>query len=98
MAQAVVIDAAYREIAPGYLANRKAELPLIAGLIAGSDFEALRKTGHRLAGSGGSYGFARVSELGRGIEAAALKSDLAVIKKLAAELEAYLSDLELVYE
>jgi len=98
MTHSVVIDADFKELVPVYLANRRAELRLIAGYIFALDFEALRKTGHQLTGSGGSYGFERVSELGRGIEDAALEKDLAAIKILAAELEEYLTDIEPVYE
>jgi len=51
-----------------------------------------------LAGSGGGYGFARISELGRALESAAIAGNAAEIGKLISELAQYLDDLELVYE
>ena len=98
MANKIIVDEELRGLIPAYLENRHAELPRLAEYLARADFAALRNTGHQLAGSGGAYGFARVSELGRAVESAALAGKAAELEKLISELAGYLGDLELVYE
>jgi len=59
---------------------------------------ALSKEGHKLARAGGGYGFDRVTELGRQIEALALTGDLAGTQARLQELKEYVSDIEVIYE
>lgn len=61
------------------------------------EMEAIRFVGHRLAGSGGGYGFAHLSELGCRIEAAAMEGDTAECRACAEELETFLGRVEVVY-
>jgi diguanylate cyclase (GGDEF)-like protein len=66
-------EEAYRELQREYLALLPASLADLRGLVAalrrGEDIIAELKTGfHRLAGSGGSYGFPGISEIARSAE------------------------------
>ena len=97
MVYKVTVDADLRDIVPGYLENRKAELPALSGLLAGGDFKGLRQAGHKLVGSGGGYGFDRISELGRQMETAAGACDGEKLGALIAELSDYLLNLEVSY-
>jgi len=54
--------------------------------------------GGRLAGSGGGYGFDRISELGKQIETLSLAGDAAGVAARLAELKDYIENLEIVYE
>ena len=92
------MDAGLREIVPAYLKNRKTELPELAEFLARGDFDAVIKAGHNLTGSGGGYGFDKISELGRAVETAAAEKNLEKIKILLSELADYLENLEVVYE
>jgi HPt (histidine-containing phosphotransfer) domain-containing protein len=98
MAPKITIDKDLRELIPSYLKNRNDELPQLAALLAKADYEALRRSGHQLAGSGGGYGFDRISEIGKALESAAREGRAEEIVKLHSELECYLKNLEIVYE
>lgn len=94
----VVIDKDLEDIVPGYLESRRAELPLLKAAAAASDLETLRKVGHKLAGSGGGYGFDRLSEVGKALETAAAAGDAPGCSGQLAALEEYLLNLEVSYE
>jgi len=94
----VSIDKDLQDIVPGYLATRRAELPGLFAFYSAGDLESLRKAGHKLAGSGGGYGFDRLSELGKKIETVAHDGDAAGLAAPLAELRDYIENLEVVYE
>lgn len=94
----IVVDAMLEPIMDRYLELREEELGQTEEAIAAGDSEAVRMLGHRLKGSGTSYGFVRLTELGADLEAAAKEDDLVQAGKLAAEVRAYLDNVEVVFE
>jgi HPt (histidine-containing phosphotransfer) domain-containing protein len=94
----VSVDKDLEEIIPGYLDSRRGELPGLFAFHAAGDLDSLRKTGHKLAGSGGGYGFDRLSELGKQLEMQALGGDAAACEATLAALKDYIENLEVVYE
>lgn len=94
----VSIDPELKDMAPGYIENRKKELPVLLALSASGDLDALRKAGHKLAGSGGGYGFDRLSELGKELETLARAGDSPGVADCLERLKDYLGNLEIVYE
>lgn len=94
----VSIDLELKDLAPGYVENRKKELPGLLALSAAGDLDALRKAGHKLAGSGGGYGFDRLSELGKELETLARAGDLPGAAGCLERLKEYLENLEITYE
>ncbi|RMG04743.1 MAG: Hpt domain-containing protein [Nitrospirae bacterium] len=94
----VVIDEDLEDIVPGFLENRKADIEEIGRLLEKSDFESIRILGHSMKGSGGGYGFDRITEIGAAIEEAAKRSDAEEIKRQTAELQDYLERVEVRYE
>ena len=94
----VSIDKDLRDIVPGYLETRRAELPGLLAFHSAGDLESLRKAGHKLAGSGGGYGFDRLSELGKQIETLSQAGAAADLAAPLAELKDYIENLEVVYE
>ncbi len=94
----VSIDKDLQDIVPGYLESRRKEIPeLFAAQLAG-DLESLRKAGHKLAGSGGGYGFDRLSELGKQVETLSRTGDAAGVAARLVELKDYIENLEVAYE
>lgn len=63
-----------------------------------SDFETIEDAGHRMKGSGVTFGFDAVSEMGKTIEMAAKEKDLDEIGKTLKVLEQYISVVEVVYD
>lgn len=94
----VVVDKELADIIPEYLQIRNKELPELQALLAAGDLDEARKIGHKLAGSGGGYGFDRLSEIGARLEAAGLAGDAAAAAVCAAELKDFLGNLEVIYE
>jgi HPt (histidine-containing phosphotransfer) domain-containing protein len=86
------------DLIPVFFKNRQKELENLRGALAGGDFEQLRQLGHRMKGVGNSYGFAKVSELGKRIEDGAKGSDKASIDVCIGEYADYLSKVQVVYE
>ena len=98
MSNKILVDAKLRDLVPAYLKHRDAELARLRGHLAAGDLDALQKIGHQLCGSGGGYGFARISELGRALERAAAEGRAEEIRKIISDLAGYLGAIELVYE
>ena len=94
----VVCDADLDDIIPGYLENRKAECHVIQELANKGVFAEIRKIAHGLKGSGGCYGFSKLSEIGGAMEDAAKKSCRDEVLKQLAILAAYLECIEVRYE
>ena len=69
-----------------------------AAALAAADFEQLRQLGHRMRGVGNSYGFERVSSLGKEIEEGAKSGDKDSLATHIAAYGDYLSKLQIAYE
>jgi HPt (histidine-containing phosphotransfer) domain-containing protein len=59
-------------------------------------FDSIRRIGHNLKGSGASYGFQPISDMGKLIEEAALRQDADGIRQQIAELSRYLDQVQVV--
>ena len=94
----VKIDADLEELVPEYLENREEDVKSISELLEKDDFEKVRILGHSMKGSGGGYGFDRISEIGKTIEDSAKEKNLNEIKKGVEQLSHYLQNVEVVYE
>ncbi|HAF94794.1 MAG: hypothetical protein A2X34_05400 [Elusimicrobia bacterium GWC2_51_8] len=94
----VSIDKDMQDIVPGYLDRRRREIPELFAFHSAGDLESLRKAVHKLAGSGGGYGFDHISELGKQVEILCQAGDSGGITARLAELKDYIENLEVVYE
>ena len=94
----VQVDRELEELIPEYLGNRKKEIPLFRDALGRNDFDAISHLAHKVKGSGGGYGFPRVSELGGEIEKASRAQEASATQKVIADLEHYLDHLEVVYK
>ncbi len=87
-----------RELIPGYLENRRRDSATITGLLAEGNIEEIRRLGHSMAGSGGGYGFQKISSLGKAIEKASLAGDIQGIERANTRLNEYLQNVIPVFE
>ena len=60
----VCTDPEIADLVPGYLENRRRELPMWKSFLEAHDLEHLRVAAHNLAGSGSAYGFVELTRLG----------------------------------
>ena len=94
----VVVARDIEDLIPVFLRNRHKELENLRAALAAADFEQLRQLGHRMRGVGNSYGFDRVTTLGKEIEEGARGEDSAAIGRHIAAYADYLSKLDITYE
>ncbi len=93
----VRVDARLRPVILKYLDNRRADVQNIRTALDRSDFETIREMGHKMSGTGGGYGFPRITEIGQSIELAAKNGNAAEILTLATELSRFVERLTVVY-
>lgn len=87
----VFVDADILDLVPRFLENRRADVGTLRGALSCEDFESIRRTGHRMRGSGGGYGFPAITRMGTTIERAAIERDARRVSQATEELEAYLA-------
>jgi HPt (histidine-containing phosphotransfer) domain-containing protein len=94
----VVVAKDLEDLVPTFMKNRGKELETLRTALAGGDFEQLRQLGHRMKGVGNSYGFEKVSLLGKQIEDGAKTGDKAALAANIADYADYLGRVKVVYE
>ena len=94
----VIIAKDLADLIPVFIRNRQKEVETLRTALAAGDFEQLRQLGHRMRGVGNSYGFAKVSEVGKQLEDAAKGGDKAAIAACIGEYADYLDKVQVVYE
>jgi CheY-like chemotaxis protein/HPt (histidine-containing phosphotransfer) domain-containing protein len=82
-------------LAPPYLEARRHDMNDAERLLANGDFDALRILGHKMAGSGSSYGFAKLSELGAALEESGRAGDKGAVGECLVALTDYLHRVRL---
>ena len=94
----VVVDKELEDLIPVFMKNRHKEIETLQAALAAADFEQLRQLGHRMKGVGNSYGFERVSTIGRQVEDGARSGDRAAIGRSIEEYRDYLAKVQVVFE
>jgi HPt (histidine-containing phosphotransfer) domain-containing protein len=94
----VVVDKELEDLIPVFMRNRHKEVETLKAALAAADFEQLRQLGHRMKGVGNSYGFERVSVIGRLVEDGARSGDRAALASRIAEYADYLAKVQVVFE
>lgn len=87
----VAIDPDIADLAAMFLHAKKAEIGTLRSTLERGDFRLLRQAGHNLAGSGGGYGFPRLSALGAALSAAARAEDSDAVRETLNLLSRYLA-------
>ena len=94
----VIVAKDLEDLIPVFMKNRHKELDALRVALAAADFEQLRQLGHRMKGVGNSYGFERVSTLGKSIEDGARSADRAMLQATISEYHDFLSKVQIAYE
>lgn len=99
-AEPIVVTVAkdLEDLIPTFMKNRTTEVETLRTALAAGDLEQMRQLGHRMKGVGNSYGFEKVSTLGKQIEDGAKAGDRAGLEARIAEYTDYLARLQIVYE
>jgi Hpt domain-containing protein len=73
-----------------YFLDLKGKLDLLHTYMKAEDMMEIRKIAHQLTGSGKSYGFQEITEIGGGLSACARGEDLSGLKGMVERLDAFL--------
>lgn len=93
----VKVDEDFKDLVPGFLSGRVSDIDTIRSAVAAPDFEVIRILGHTMKGTGGSYGFDAITDIGASIETAAKAGDATAIERHVVELSDYLSRVKVEY-
>ena len=93
----VEIDQELLQVVPGYLESRRRDCAKIERLLASGRIEDIKFLGHQLKGSGGSFGFDEISDIGEALECAAQVRNADGIKSAVERLERYLARVAVAY-
>ncbi len=94
MIDASNVDPSIARLAPRYLKNMEKELNALEAAQVDEDYATIQRIGHNLNGTGGSFGFPRITELGACIEQAAKDRALDRIQPAILELASYLEQVQ----
>ena len=97
-AYTVTLARDFQDLIPKFIENRRRELEALRDALAAGRYGQLSELGHRMRGIGTSYGFEKVSALGRLIEANAMAADREALAACIADYAEYLERLHVVYE
>jgi signal transduction histidine kinase/CheY-like chemotaxis protein len=81
-------------LAHDYLRRQRQSMLSISNALRDGDFDPIRTFGHNLKGTGKSYGFDRLTEIGRSLEDGASAGDTGLLSREIEELREYLSSVE----
>jgi HPt (histidine-containing phosphotransfer) domain-containing protein len=84
-------------LVPQFLSNRLRELGSLESALQRADFAVLRRIAHGMKGLGGSYGFHRISVLGKKIEQAAMAGKTDELLAQIAQYGEYLAKVRVCY-
>ncbi|MBG0790182.1 MAG: Hpt domain-containing protein [Desulfovibrionaceae bacterium] len=93
----VVVDPELQPIMGRYMDIRREEQDKLEAALADGDAEAVRLLGHKLKGTGSSFGFDHLTEWGAAIELAGRDGDLDQAARAAAEVRYFLDNVDIVY-
>jgi CheY-like chemotaxis protein len=94
----VRVDPILADLVPGFLECRRGDAGAITASVERGDYETVRILGHNMKGTGGGYGFDRISEIGASLEAAATRKGDGEIRAHCAQLVRYLDRLHIETE
>ncbi|MBI5186478.1 MAG: Hpt domain-containing protein [Nitrospinae bacterium] len=94
----VRVDPDIQDLIPDFLKMRRDDIKSIQSALLKNDLRTIEILGHSMKGSGGGYGFDRISEIGGVLEIAAKNDNKEGIRKQTADLSNYLDRVEVVFE
>ncbi len=92
----VTVDPDLADLVPTYLERRRADVTDLRKAVAGRDAATAQTLGHRMKGTGASYGFAEITTTGARIEEAAKNEDFTEVASATDELESLLGRYRIV--
>jgi signal transduction histidine kinase/ActR/RegA family two-component response regulator len=86
----VSVESWLKPVVGGYLEKRRGDIAKLRAALDHADFDTIRTLGHQMSGTGGSYGFEPITEIGSVLEESALAGDSTRTRDCIDKLEQYL--------
>ncbi|HPR74228.1 MAG TPA: response regulator [Bacteroidales bacterium] len=93
----VHVDEAFKEFVPRFLEVTSKDIQTMGRAIEDEDFDTLQRLGHSMKGSGVSFGFDIMSNIGKSIEQAAKEKSINDIRICLSELSDYIGRVDVVF-
>ena len=94
----VRVDEDLIELIPHYFANRRKDIEAVSRALGDEDYESISTLGHTMKGSGGGFGFDQISDIGSGLEEAAMGHDSARVRQWLDKLQDFLNRVHVIAE
>jgi len=94
----VTIEAELEELVPRFIQLRHEDIQAIKKALDEGDYETISRLSHTMKGSGISYGFDYISEIGMQMEHAANSQERDGVNKCLLELSSYLENIKITFE
>jgi len=94
----VYIDIDLEDLIPEFMENRKNDVILVNEHLQSGQIEEIMRIGHSMKGSGGGYGFDKITEIGAMMENAAKTGDMDEISRANQQLDDFLQSVKIVWQ
>lgn len=91
------VDAVLRDLIPEYLQNRRLDVDRLRSWMAEGKGAEMKRLLHQMKGSGGMYGFPRITDLARLMEARVAAGEIRACADLIEELSSYVDAVVVEY-
>lgn len=92
-----LVNSALKDIIPGMLEGWRQEIHIMRQAVNKNDYEAVRKISHKMKGTGGMFGLAGITEMGGGLETAAINMNKEGMEKNLRMLTSYVKEVRLSF-
>ena len=93
----IAIDRDLENLIPEYILSIRSNIVRIQKMLEVNDMESIRTMGHNMKGSGGGYGFNKITDIGLLIEDGAKANDASAIRSGLKLLEHYLDNISIEF-
>ena len=90
----VAVPEFLRELAPEFLRRQRNGLLSVATALRSGEFDSIQSFAHNMKGCGNSFGFPRLTDLGREMERAAKDRDADCVRRQMQDLREYLTEVD----
>ena len=94
----ITVDPRLGDIVAAYLEHRLADVRRLRAALEKGELDTVMDLAHDIEGTGTSFGFEHLTEIGRSLQDAASKGQIYEVSELVDEMADWLSWVELVYE
>jgi len=92
-----LVNSALKDIIPGILEEWRREIDIMRQAVSESDFDAVQKISHKMKGTGGMFGLSGMTEMGGGLETAAINRSKEGMKKHLHMLASYVEEVRMSF-